>query len=202
MGSQAEIVPVSDRIRVRHSGVGQRIAGIFFDGLLKIFQTFLHAFVGSLVPIVASLQIKPISLRILGIALGDCPLFFPVQLNAQVRRDGFGNVFLDALDVRQLLGILFAPDLRLAVHIHQLRTHQKGVAAPRHSSGHNCANVELLPDLFRRAVLSLVTEHRTARHHSQLRHMREAVDNAFGYAVAQVLRVRISASICKRQYRD
>ena len=48
-GARSRKTPFPGRIGIRDSGVCQRIAGVFVDGLLKILESFFHIFGGALV---------------------------------------------------------------------------------------------------------------------------------------------------------
>src|SRR5437773_6299821 len=61
---------------------------------------------------------------------------------------------------------------------------------------------KLLPDLLRLNAFTLVTEHRAASFHGEFGQLRQAVDERFGHAVRQILDIRITARVDKRQDRD
>src|SRR6476620_12035653 len=53
-----------ERIRVSHSGVGHRVAGVLFDGLLELFERRIQPAMKTACPIASPLQITMIRSRI------------------------------------------------------------------------------------------------------------------------------------------
>ena len=70
----------------------------------------------------------------------------------------------------------------------------------RHTAGDNRANFQLSSHFLRVNVLPFELEHRTLRHHFDLRQLGDAVDDAVGHAIAEVVALRIFCRVDERQH--
>ena len=86
--------------------------------------------------------------------------------------------------------------------IHQLRGDPHAVAFLAHIAFDQVADAEALADLADVLAAVLEREGRGAGDDLQLRAIRQAIDELFGQAVAEVLVVRVVAAIDEGQYRD
>jgi len=96
---------------------------------------------------------------------------------------------------------LAAPELRSLRNIHQFSLDDQRVAPLQQSPGEHGAHVQILPDLLRIDLSSLLANNGAACHDAQSTHLGEAVDHALSNAIAQVFSVGISAGIDEGQYR-
>ena len=152
--------------------------------------------------VIAALQIELIRLRIFRLPLGHLRFLRVAQPEPQLARDLRHDILLHGQRVRQLSIVVFAPQLAVIVHIHQLRAHRKVVAALRDPARDHRAHAQLAPHGARVGFLALVAEHRAARHHFQVGQLGEAVDQALRDAVAQPIRVLAAAGVDERQNRQ
>ncbi len=96
---QAKISAIPHSIRIRDAGIGEGVPRILVDRLLEIGKSLLHAFFGSLVPVVAPPEVKLIGLGVLGVTFRKLPLICAGQLDPQVVGDRFRDLLLKAEDV-------------------------------------------------------------------------------------------------------
>jgi len=68
-------VPSQKHVRIGQTSVGESIAGVFVDLLLKVLERFVEAFFRPPVPMMTALQVEPLSLGIFRVAF-DQTLFF------------------------------------------------------------------------------------------------------------------------------
>jgi hypothetical protein len=64
-------VAAQHNVCIRQSGVSRRVPGIKIDRLAEIFYAFLYSFLGSLVPVIAALQVCLVSFSVLGVSLSQ-----------------------------------------------------------------------------------------------------------------------------------
>ncbi len=102
-------VPPQEHVGIGDTGVGKAVAGVFPNCLLKVLDRLVEPFFGPTVPVMTTLQIKPVGLGILGVMSGESLLFCPRQLQPQFFRYLVGNFVLDHKDVARLAIILRAP---------------------------------------------------------------------------------------------
>jgi len=89
--------------------VSQGVVGVFFDGLLEVFDRLLCSFLGPLVPKKSAPQKELIRFGILRVAFGQQLLLLAGQTQPQLLGDVCGDVFLQSKDVGHLAAILAAP---------------------------------------------------------------------------------------------
>src|SRR5260370_40979541 len=100
-----------DIVILRQTYIGQRVVGIFLNGLLEIVPPFVQSLRRALVPVVAALAVELVSLGIggppgiqFGLLLAGAPL-------AETRGDFSRNLALHAERVGQVAVILLAPQV-------------------------------------------------------------------------------------------
>src|ERR1700730_9670876 len=109
-------------VTIGQSAISQGVGGIFCDGLLKAFDALVKAFLGSLVPPVAALEIASVGFRAGGV--GSREAFFLLTGQTQPQRFGnfLGDLFLERENVRRLSAVLLAPDVAAVGGLDQLGT--------------------------------------------------------------------------------
>ena len=145
-----------------------------------------------------SLKIKLICLRILGIALRQLVRFLACEFGPQIVVDFFGNIFLDANQVRNFPVVLFSPYFRAIAYIHQIGLNSQSIATLRDLSQEDGVHLEVLPGFLRAHVVALVAEYCAACHYPQLRDSRETADDSIGYPISKVLETGIGADVRER----
>src|SRR5207244_3862854 len=105
------------------------------------------------------------------------------------------DLFLEREDIGDLAVITLAPKLLSLDHVDQFRGGHERLAALDHTAGQHHAHIQLAPDRLRVHIRRLIAEHGTARGYAKLRDGREAVDDAFGDAVAEIFAVGIAAGV-------
>src|ERR1041385_2242677 len=86
-------------VGVSQTSVSQRISWVPVESLPEIFNGFLQIFWVPFVPVVASLQIKPICFGVFGVAFRQSLLLIAGQLKLQLLRNFPGNITLEKKDV-------------------------------------------------------------------------------------------------------
>src|SRR5207302_9443847 len=81
-------------VAISQTCVSQRVVRIFTDGLLVVYDSFLHSVDRYHVEAVSALQIVVITLSIFWIASAQSSLLFPAPLQAQLIRDFLGDLLL------------------------------------------------------------------------------------------------------------
>jgi hypothetical protein len=81
-------------IGVSQACVSQRISWVFVESLPEIFNGFLQAPWAPFVPVIASLQIKPICFGVLRVAFRQSLLLIAGQLQSEFVRNFSGKIVL------------------------------------------------------------------------------------------------------------
>ncbi len=194
-------IRAEQQVRVGQPGVGERVLRVLFDRVLEVLDRLLVAGDRALVPVIAALQVQLVRLGVFGVAPRGALLLFARQPPAELVEDLGRDFLLHRQQVRVRLVVLPAPQLRAVGDVHQLGFDHEPIAARLHAAGDDRLDVQIAADLLRVDVLALVAEHDAARAHAQRRQLREAVDQAFGDAVRQVLRVARRADTDEWQHR-
>src|SRR5690242_10913548 len=66
LGRQVAI-PSQENVRIGQTGVCESVAGIFVDGLLKVFDRFVESLFGPPIPVMAAFQVETVSFVVLGL---------------------------------------------------------------------------------------------------------------------------------------
>src|SRR6185503_14906088 len=111
----------------------------------------------------------------------DALLFVTRKLQLQRRKRLPGNEVLDFENVVQLTVEAVAPHLPPGTHLHQFNTNAETRRSGRNLTHQHHADTEFSPNTTRiKKLLRFVAKHRTARHHAQLAHPGEIVDQVVG----------------------
>ena len=105
--------------------ISQGVVRIVTDSLLVVFDSFLHALDRKLVKVVATLEIKLISLGAFGVPSGQSFLIFTGQLQAQLVSDLAGDCFLHREKIRRVSNVLRAPNVGVVTRIDQFSADRK-----------------------------------------------------------------------------
>ena len=178
-------------VAVSQARISRSVVRIRIDRLLKVVDALLQSFGRALVPGVAALQVKPVSLQLL--------LLFDVQLQTQVFKDVARDFFLNEKNVSEPAIVMLAPNLRDTIEVNQVSLDADGVAMTMDAAGDDCAHIQFLAHLARINVAAFVANHHAARNHAQFWKFGQAVDQAFGNLVVKVFRICIRTVVDKRQ---
>src|ERR1700722_12353892 len=96
---------------------------------------------------------------------------------------------------------MLSPDMAVVAGADQLGADTQRFPTLRNCALEDRADAHLATNRSRIRLFSFETEGSVSGHHLQVRELRQAVDEALGDAVAQVLRVRITAGVHERQHR-
>ena len=95
-------IPSQQHVAIGDAGVCESVARIFLDRLLEVADRFVETFFRPSVPVMAALEVQPVSFGVFGVAL-DKPLFFGAR---KLQTQFFGylvrNFILDHEDVAGL----------------------------------------------------------------------------------------------------
>ena len=121
------------------------------------------------------------------------------EAHAQFVGDLLGNFLLDGHYISELSVVLIAPDLMIRARVHQFRAHCKLIASFRDPAREHRLHLQVTSGGLRVDIRPFVAEHGTARHHRDIRQLRQAIDDAFRNAIAQVVRIGIGAHVYEGQ---
>ena len=167
--------------------------------LLHRFPEVLHS---PLVPVITPSQIELISFWVTGIAFLQLLLFFTTKLRAQPLRYLPRDLLLHGERVGNFAVVLLAPKLLVVAHVNQSGANGQVVAALQNSARQDRTHAQILARRKRLDLFCLVTSDRRAGDHSQIRKLREAVDDAFGQTIGKILGFGIVILVSKRQDGD
>src|SRR5260221_14537050 len=68
-------VPAEENVGIGDAGIGESVSGILFNGLLKVFDGFVEAVFGPLVPVMATFQVETVGLVIISLMFGQAFFF-------------------------------------------------------------------------------------------------------------------------------
>ena len=191
-----------NQIPVGETRVGRGIAWVQVDGLLEILDGRAQPLAGSFIPVVPASQVQVIRSRVLGLTFEQPLPIAATQLEPQLLGNLFGDLFFNREDVGHGPVEPLAPQLRVALHIDELGLNVQRVPALQHLARQQRAYLELAAHFPVIDVLTLVAKGFAARHHAESRHLRKAVNQAFGDAVAQIFGIRIAAGVDERHHRE
>ena len=187
-------------VRIGQTCVRQRVGRIAFDCPVEVIDSAAdRLFVVIFRLEVTSFEVELERLAVLGRPFRQQLFLLTSEARAQLRGDLLRQLLLQRDHVGDFAVVLIAPDLRPFLRVGESRAYHHAVAALRQLTGDDAAHLELAADGDRIDV-ALVAKHRAARHHVQLRQLREAVDHAVADAVAEVLDVRIVRDVDERQH--
>ena len=183
--------------------MGQRISGVGGNCLLEKIARLFDRTRRSLIEIVPALQIKLVGA---GADFGNAyraACTRPESAGSiQVLGDLARNLFLNGRDLGKLAAELRAPELGAVADIDQLRANHQTVVALQHAPGQSGPDAEILTDLLRIDLATLVAEHGAPRHYLESRQLRQVVDEALGQAVGEIVEILVPTEIFERQNRD
>ncbi len=150
-------------VAISESDVSESIIRVFIHRSLELFYRFLDSFRGSLVPIITTFQIEPVSLCVISVPAGHLLLLFTCQTQPKLICYFSRNVLLDSEYIGNLAVILFTPKLRARPGINQIHLNVQRVSHQAHSTHQYRAHIQIAPDGLRVNFFSLVAEGSTAR---------------------------------------
>ena len=109
-------------VTIAQGSVRQSIVRIFTDGLLVMFDPFLHAVDRKLVEVVTTLQIKLIGFGALGVTFYQSFLLIASEFQTQLLRDFPGNRFLHREEVRRSSDVLRTEYVAAILRVDQFNT--------------------------------------------------------------------------------
>jgi hypothetical protein len=92
--------------------------------------------------------------------------------------------------------------LRVRSHIHQLGLNVQAVTPLDHFPSQHRPHIQLAADFFGICFVPLVTKYVTSWHDTQRRDLREAVDQVFRDAVAEILGVGVGTDVDEGEHRE
>src|SRR5262249_31678554 len=132
------------------------------------------------------------------IAFGKSLLLLPAQSQAQLVGDFPGDILLHPENIGKLPLILLAPEVMIVASIDQFGADKEIFAMLNNPTDKDRLNFQFASDRLGLRRPPFVTENGGARDYGEVGHLSEAVDEAFGDAVAQVLEVGIPIDIDER----
>jgi len=144
--------------------------------LLEVLDAFREGIHGSPVPEVAAFQIELVGFCVLGVSVDETLLLVATEPQVQLLQHLVRNLVLQGEQIRETPVILFAPQVTVVARVHQRETDLDALTAVHPSSGEDRLYAQVATDRLRVRLAALVADNRVARHHPQVRHLREAVD--------------------------
>ena len=181
---------------------GQGVVRIDGERLLEVGGAFVDSVGGELGREVVALEVQLIGFGIVGRAALQSPLVFAGPLSLQPPGHRRGNVTLHRQQVDQLAIVLSAPEQRALVDVGEFDADGQRVAATGNATREDGGHVKLVTDLLRRHRLPLVAPGDTERNHLEAGQPGQAVTDAFGDSIGDVLVVRVIVSNLERQDGD
>src|SRR5262249_23955036 len=143
-------------VSVSQTCVSQRISWVLVESLPETFNGFLQTFWVPFVPVVASLQVKPIRFGVFGVAFRQSLLLIAGQLQLQLLRNFPGKITLEKKNVLRLAVVLATPELRAGRNIHQFDPDDQRAPVLQQSPRDHSANVQIAPGLLGIGLFSFV----------------------------------------------
>src|SRR5262249_32775134 len=153
----------------------------------EIVDGFAPPFGSPFGKVIAAAKPKLISLAVLSGTIFNKLALAAAQFLPKLIGDFPRDVLLDREYVGNLPVVAIAPDLRAIARAHQLGLYNETIALLRDPAGHNGVDVELLSQGLWLDILPLVAECRRAGHYFKGLNLGQAVDDAFGHAVGEVI---------------
>jgi hypothetical protein len=119
-------------------------------------------------------------------------------LRAQPLRNLPGDVALYRQQIGRLAVVLLAPQLFAVTNVVEFDVNGKAVASLPDAAREHGLDAKLVANLLRIHRLTFVMESDTVRNHLQIGQPRQAVVDAFGDSIGNVVRIGIVAPILKR----
>src|SRR6476660_1893238 len=105
---------------ISQSGVSQRVMRILFNGLAKMFESFLYPVRCQFVEMVTTQQIEPVSVCIVGKPAGQAALLCTGQVQTELLGNLFSNHGRHRQSLCQLANMLRTPDMSVVARVNQL----------------------------------------------------------------------------------
>ena len=181
----------------RHASVRLCIVGIQIGGLHEVGNGQPEAFRGELVPFVVGAQVKIESGRIVGLLFGNAGGLTLIEAQAQLLGNAGGDLRVDSLKLGGGANEPVAPDLRSIQGVDQFHLNHEGITLAREPRAYDRGDAQLLAGFQRIAGPHL--ERSRARGDLEIG-ARQAIDQAFGDAVGQIVVAGVAGGIFKRQH--
>ena len=188
-------------VGIAETGVCHRVQRVEVDGALELVERAAESVRRPLIPVVTSAQVGLVGLRIDRGSLAQLLLLSRRQLEAERLGDLPGDLFLHRHQIRRVLAELLAPELRFAGRVDELGLDVQDVGMLRDPARQDRADVQRRADRRRVGLQAAVAEHEAARNDADGAELRQAVDDALGDAVGQVVELR-TGGVDERQHRE
>ena len=192
-------IPAEENVGIGDAGIGESVSGIFFDGLLKVFDGFVESVFGPLVPVMATLQVETVGLGIVRLVFGQALFFRASEFQPQCFPNFVGDFVLNGEDIAGLAIVLGAPQSRPGRDVDQLGANAQRSAALHDSAGEYGADVQFAADGLRINAAALEAEYGALGHHAQFGNGRENIDQTARDSVAEVFVLRVATGVFEWQ---
>src|SRR6266404_4891913 len=105
------------------------------------------------------------------------------------------NLALGRQQVGHLTVVLLTPEQLVVTDVHQFGADRKIVATLYDSSQEHRTYAKLIACIYGVSLFALIAEGQTGRGYSQVRQLRQPVNERFSQAVGKILRFRVDAAI-------
>ena len=188
----ADDVQAPDKGKRRISGREVRVQ---FDGPIKVLESFgvaglgvlIHVPKAALIPVPGVQRFRRFQSRTLAFDIGE----FRLDRSGDCARD----LVLQREDVLEVAVISLCPEVLTGLGRDQLGGHANSFADLPHTALDHVSDAEIAPHLLGPDGLSFVCEGGVAGDHPKRPEARQLGDDVFGYAVGEILLVRVSRQI-------
>src|ERR1700727_1742834 len=201
VGRGFEPVPRKSAVAVGQPGICRGVGGIAVNGLLKIMLCLLHAFGGSLVPVVATFQIGLVCFRP-GVPriCQACFLLFG-ESDVYLAGDALHNGVLHSEQIFEFAVVTFGPEVRLILCLDELNGDAYTVRPATNAALDKIVRVQFFADLLRSQMCAFVLCNRTAGYHGESIPIQLSYlgDHFFSQAFTEELLLGIATQVLERQ---
>src|SRR6185369_3479534 len=161
---------------ISQSGVSQRVMRILFNGLAKMFESFLYSVRCQFIEMVTAQQIETVSVGIVGKPAGQPALLRTGQVQTELLGNLFSNHRRHRQSLCQMANMLRTPDMRVVARVNQLDTDRQHLVMFGDAPSYDSLHFKIATQGGGTDILAPVMKGRVTRHHSQPRQLRQTVD--------------------------
>ena len=194
---RAEIVGRQIEVGVRHARIGGRIGWVQADGISEIFDCLRQRVSGILTPEITTLEIGLVGFIVFRVVAGSRLM---LRRGCQPFRDIARQLLLQGEDVGHRAPVLLSPELAVIGGVDQFGADHQHVSLPTDSAGDHAADSQVVPNGLGGRRLPLEMKGRIARGNAEVGRLGKRINQAFRYAVAEILEAHITAVVGEREY--
>ncbi len=165
-----------------------------------MLNRFLHRFRLQFVPVVAALQVEPVSFRVNRVGVCQPRLLLRSEFHANLAGDSACDLFLHGQHVTQIALIAGRPEMMIRRCFNQLRADPHSAAHPHHGAFDHGIHVQLPSDLGQRLLRSLVPDRRCSGDNLQCADLGQIGDELVSHPVSEIFLLGIVGKVFQWKY--